>query len=103
MENFHQTQRDYKEYGTNEVFSLFHDSNTGAFKLAKTKENASFDYPEGTEVNGWIINTNETDYKHKDGTIITLKNGYFLPRDIDNHITHYKYTHFDKYFKKFKD
>ena len=102
-DNFYQTQRSYIMHGTNEIFSLLHNSSTGEFKLAKTHENASFEHPIGTEVNGWIINANETEYKHKNGKIITLKNGYFLPRDIENPITHYKYVNWDKRFKKFKD
>lgn len=98
MSNYYQTNRQYKCVLTNEFYTLFRHKTKHSWLLRKTKENATFDYPLGTEVNGFEIRAYDILYKFKDKSTLLVNKGCFLPINIDNPYTHYKRIGLDKRF-----
>ena len=63
-----ETNRKYKCAFTKEEYTLFRNTQTGAFSLIKTKDNENFDYPIGNEISGFEIRAYDVLYKFKDKT-----------------------------------
>jgi len=94
------TQRTYTDVETNEVFRLYSNDKTGAFKLIT---DGSIMFAKGCEVNGFYIASHTSmDIKLNTGEIIHLDRGQFynLKENKDNiieDVTHVKYCGFKKF------
>lgn len=99
-DNFYETNRTYECAFTKEKYKLFRNPSEGSFSLKKTLENATYNYPVGTEVNGFEIRAYDVIYKFKDGTQKLVKKGQFLHLNLDNPYTHYKIPNYHKRFVK---
>jgi hypothetical protein len=84
MQNYVNTKRTFKCSQSNEEYTLFFNPKTEGFKLEKTIENANYNFPIGTGVNGFEIRAYDVIYTFSNNSQLIVKKGEFLHLTLDN-------------------